>query len=420
MKQKILARTHLTALPKGEVELTIRDTEIAGFTLRIREQTSTYYYNGSANGKRFIMRIGDATTISVQEARDAVLDARRLARNGVNPVAAAAEQNRLDKLSTSTLADVEAHYDKHWKRGNLHTQKSAPSPSGIKSDRKDRQAALKFFEGVSLTQIDAKMVRNFIMHLVEQDNSSSWQNKAYGAARRLMDHAVTLNLADGNPFLMVKGPKGGADRTRFLSKREVQMIWEATLKVDHGMQNYGRLVRFLMAMPVRISIAQNLRWKDVDLEGRTITIPADAEGNKAKEPIVLPLNDIAIDVINEASEEWRPADRHVFLGRNGGRTSASGTTKSRLDDASGVTDWWHHDLRRTSVTLAAEAFEDFDEDAADLWLMHKRKGVKGTYQLAKRRSAMARVANQWNTVLAGITGQTNVEPTSNVTKLSRN
>jgi integrase len=69
---------------------------------------------------------------------------------------------------------------------------------------------------------------------------------------------------------------------------------------------------------------------------------------------------------------------------------------------SGVKDWPPHDLRRSVVTLLADAVPDLDTSAADLWLQHRPAGVAAIYQRSSRQAAMARVAEAWDGVLWSI------------------
>lgn len=67
-----------------------------------------------------------------------------------------------------------------------------------------------------------------------------------------------------------------------------------------------------------------------------------------------------------------------------------------------MTGWVVHDLRRTCQTLLGDAVEDLDVDAADLWLMHFRTGIKAVYQRSQRLSAQRAVAAAWDAVLTQI------------------
>lgn len=170
-------------------------------------------------------------------------------------------------------------------------------------------------------------------------------------------------------------------------------------------------MRFLIAMPVRLGIARGMDWSQVDLDAGTLSIDADAVGNKGGKALVLPLTDLACDILLELPAR----EGLVFVGSGGGAVAAGSSAKDMLDERSGVTDWRQHDLRRTAATLTAERFTEFDESAFDLWLMHSRGGVHGVYQKAQRSRAMAVVARQWDSRLREILG---IDAQSDVVKIA--
>ena len=60
---------------------------------------------------------------------------------------------------------------------------------------------------------------------------------------------------------------------------------------------FRRMMRFLIAQPVRVSIAQNLDWADLDIEERTMIVGSEAVGNKSRRALTLPLSSMAIEVL---------------------------------------------------------------------------------------------------------------------------
>jgi integrase len=105
----------------------------------------------------------------------------------------------------------------------------------------------------------------------------------------------------------------------------------------------------LLFTGLRRQEAATLRWDNVDLQGRTLTIPDP----KNHEPLTLPLSDFVhalltarqANVVNEAEE-------YVFSGRGAqGYLVEPRLHIERVIEASGVT-FSLHDLRRTFITIA--------------------------------------------------------------------
>lgn len=397
-KFRIGAASRKLKLKDGCSELIIRDKDITGFTLRIRKTSARYLMQARIAGTsvRRTITIGDANSMTADAARQKAMTLRNELRSGVDPVADAATakaEAQAQAAKAVTFEVLEAIYRAKWSAGNLLRQKKAPRPESVRSHVKDTRRALAYFGDLPVSDIDAAAVRAFLASLEAETISPSVRRKAFGALSVVLQHATTMEnpVLDFNPARLFDRPADSIARYRTLSPAELSAIWETAA----GLRRYGQIVRFLMAMPVRASIARHLDWSQVDLVKATIAVPPDALGNKAGIPVTLPLSGTAQEIL--AAQPSR--EGIVFVGAHGGPVALSSSQKNILDVRSGVTGWRLHDFRRTAISLAAEAHETFDEAAADLWLMHKRTGVSATYQTAARMAAMARIARQWDGVL---------------------
>jgi integrase len=116
----------------------------------------------------------------------------------------------------------------------------------------------------------------------------------------------------------------------------------------------------------RRSEAARMEWSEI-VSGDW-TLPAAR--NKTAQDLVRPLSKTALATVPPRNGRWvfgngaRPLT--VFVG-----------PKARLDEASGVTDWTLHDLRRTARSLMSRA--GVPSDHAERCLGHVIGGVRGTY-----------------------------------------
>ena len=118
---------------------------------------------------------------------------------------------------------------------------------------------------------------------------------------------------------------------------------------------------------LRRSEAASLRWDDVDLVGRTLTIL----DTKNREPLVLPLSDFLLEMLT-ARREASPTSPWVFPGPGkSGHLSEPKTAVRQVAESSGIS-FTPHDLRRTFLTMA----EGLDISAYALKRLanHKTKG----------------------------------------------
>lgn len=401
--QKITARTlKASKLEPGQRELMVRDSELKGFALRVYTGGASYVFNGRIAGKRKQVLIGDAHAMTAVEAREKAAELRVQFQQDIDPVAERKALRAAEARSAYTLEDAASSYFERYKAGKLTRQRGkAPRPASILSEQKDKGRMLDILGAeTTVAEIDTARINTFGLALGERF-AGTGQKRVFGVLRRVLDHAVKEGKLGANPARLVEAPLASVDRERFLTADELASVWKAA--GDLG--QFGQVVRFLLAMPVRASVARLLQHEWIDREARVLNLPASALGNKSGSAWQLPLTDAALELIGE------PGTGLVFRGRNGGPVSLSSTAKARLDKESGVTGWTLHDARRTVQTLLGDHVDDLDEGAADLWLAHKRSGIKAVYQRSKRLRAMRRVADQWDSLLASITAEkTNVIP----------
>ena len=123
-------------------------------------------------------------------------------------------------------------------------------------------------------------------------------------------------------------------------------------------------LRLLLFTGLRRSEAAGLRWEQVDLVGRTLTVPH----TKNREPHVLPLSDFLVDMLRDRQKEspW------VFPGSGkSGHYEDPKKAVKEVVELSGV-EFTPHDLRRTFVTIAESL--DIPAYALKRFMNHKANG----------------------------------------------
>jgi integrase len=168
---------------------------------------------------------------------------------------------------------------------------------------------------------------------------------AMGAAfrhlRAFLRWCIGRGYLEASPIERLPAPKREESRSRVLSPEELVAIWRAAPDTD-----YGRIIRLCI-----LSGQRRGQWaacRREYLQGEIITWPTTVM--KAAKAHALPL---------------APAVRALLPDRIGYLFPTAGgipfnnwaACKARLDQASGVTGWRHHDLRRTWATVAAEELE---------------------------------------------------------------
>ena len=175
-----------------------------------------------------------------------------------------------------------------------------------------------------------------------------------------------------------------------MSDAETAAIWLGAPDND-----YGRIIRLLMLTACRRDEIGGLRWSEIDLEARTITLPGTRTKNRQDH--VIPLSDL----LSRCFEgKLRRADRdHVFGLREGGFSGWS-KSKGTLDRTLKVKAWRLHDLRRTAATRMADlGAQPHVIEAVLNHISGHKAGVAGTYNRATYEKEKRDALNLWATHL---------------------
>lgn len=168
--------------------------------------------------------------------------------------------------------------------------------------------------------------------------------------------AITHNVQffiESNPVINVKKPlKKEQPTDRYLTESEVHTFWEA-LNKSHISQHRANVFKLMLALGCRVEALSDLRWTDIDLKDRLVTIrPARSKkGNYW----VIPINDIAYDVL---INNPRLNDEFLFPAKNGMeplRLDGYSKAITRLCKQFNIEPFTPKDLRTTFKTLSGKA-----------------------------------------------------------------
>jgi integrase len=197
-------------------------------------------------------------------------------------------------------------------------------------------------------------------------------DKTLGIIRKAMNWYASRSDDFRSPI--VKGMARGSNvaRDRILTDDELRAIWRAS----EG-STFGSYVRFLLLTAARRSEVAGMEWAEI-VSGDW-TLPATR--NKTNQDLVRPLS--------KAAQALLPAPNGKWVFGNGARPLAVFVRpKAALDEASGVTGWTLHDLRRTARSLMSRA--GVPTDHAERCLGHVIGGVRGVYDRHEYHAEKAR------------------------------
>jgi len=222
----------------------------------------------------------------------------------------------------------------------------------------------------------ASIGRGDIVRLLDRIDGAVMANRTLGILTRIMNWHATRSDTFRSPI--VRGmARAEQARSRVLTDDEIRAIWKATeplpLEGPSASSNrasarvFPSLVRFILLTATRRSEAGSAKRSEI--VGVEWTIPASRY--KTKHDHVVPLSRAAQATIPAGTSDW------LFTLNGVVPIGGYSLSKSVLDQASGVTGWTLHDLRRTARSLMSRA--SVPSDHAERCLGHVIGGVRGTY-----------------------------------------
>jgi len=330
----------------GEIQTDYFDLQVSGLALRVSEGRKSWTLHYTLSGKRRRLTFGAYPSLSLASARTRADEARTAVAAGHDPSLVAVE----------TLKDICELYLAR-EGGKLRTVKW-------------RKGVLDRHVYPTLgSRPLAEIRRSEIVRLldrIEEGSGATMATQTLAIIRKVMNWHATRSDDFLSPVVrgMARTHRSEQARERTLTDDELRKIWAA----NYGI--FGGLVRFLLLTTARRNEAAQMTWAEVD--GSDWTLPA--RRNKTGVDLVRPLSRQAQVVL-----EAMPKAGEFVWSTNDGGTAIGGFSqlKRKFDDASGVSGWRLHDLRRTARSLMSRA--GVPSDHAERCLGHVIGGVRGTY-----------------------------------------
>ncbi len=345
-----LSKSLIAAInPKGQEEVVVWDSGLAGFGLRAKGSGSktfvVQYRNRSGRSRR--LSIGALSKLTLDEARK---EAKRLlgqAATNHDP----AEERRLLRKS-ETMKQLGEVYLKDHCAGRC------------------KPTTMAAHEWLLKKYINPKLGHRKLLDLRPADMAklhSDLQATPYNANRVLGMLRAMLNCAErwemiprgSNPAAVIK-PYSERKRERYLSEDELKALLDALdmaeadgAEAENAIGRYeAAAIRLLIFTGCRVSEIITLKWADVDLAKARITLKqhkTDQYGDK-----IIPLNKPALEIIKTLPRS--DANPYVIVGRMEGEHLINIQKPwRRVRNAAGLEDVRLHDLRHSFASFAVGA-----------------------------------------------------------------
>jgi integrase len=283
--------------------------------------------------------IGRTSEVTLQSARQQTIALKAQLASGVNPKATA-EKPKAEELTFAKF--FEDHYYPH-------------VVSRKRSHKRDKELAVRVNKAIGdkkLTEITRLMLSNFHTSLLNEEKLAPATCDLH---IRFVKHALTLavewsmlekNVASRFPMFNVDNRSND-----FLSdaqlQRFVQVVQASKNKV------IANLILFMLSSGMRMTEAMSIKWADLNVENRTICIPA--QNAKSRRLKSIPMADLAAEAIQSQLATRGDSDFVWVNPKTGNRYVNINKPFDVLRKKAGVPTFKIHGLRRTFATTLANA-----------------------------------------------------------------
>ncbi|EFH3254207.1 tyrosine-type recombinase/integrase [Escherichia coli] len=353
--------------------------------------TVSFRYDYRINGRRETLVIGQygRDGISLAEAREELIAAKKLLKAGQSP--AAAKRDGIKKIRGAETFAV--HTDSYMKHVIL-----AESTRAMKLAVIDRDI-LPVLGNKMMAEITTSMVRDLCDRIVERGGRAT-AVQAREIISSVYRHANDRGHGLFNPAADIK-PSSIAifkPRERTLTPEEIGLFFR-TLDAIGAMGTMKMALKLVLITMVRKGEFTNATWDEIDFKKWTWTIPSDRmKGNRAH-VIYLPkqAQDILVGLqMCAGGSEYLVPGRYNFrkpLSNAALNSLIDRTVKIINEDGEHIQGFTVHDMRRTASTLLHEA--GYPSDWIEKALAHEQKGVRAVYNKAEYARQRAYMLQQW-------------------------
>lgn len=393
---------------------------VIGLCLRIRGDSRRYVlrYISPETGRRTSMTIGDASVVSLAEARKLGAEAKIKLTQGIDP--GQEKRNNIEKARSTPKAVTFAYAAEKWRE-------AVEEHAGVytKTPRK------KDFRNVLATHIIPKIGNIRLKDLKPKDvfecvkphwtTTSGTRHSVMQAISKIWKWAVAMEYVSGDNPANYNGPLGVLLKTlgppKTCKNRGALLpeeVPEFVMELYHLNRLSAKALLFAILTANRLTPVTMAKWEDIDLQKKVWYVPEEDMKVKGRGRFKVYLSDQAISIIQSIPKNGK----NVFSSRYGGATRTSivnnirDINNQRLEI--GLPRWIDirqqelygeeivitpHGVARASFktwTRTKENLKKFHQDAVELCLAHDIDDkYDGAYDRADLEEERRRVMAAW-------------------------
>lgn len=321
------------------------DGTTKGLALRVSEgaKSWTYHYTSPKDGKRARLTLGTYPATTLAKARTKALEAKGHVEEGKDPRDVFAGQ---DGAAMTVAGLVDSYLNKHVKPNRR---------TATEMERRFRKNVIPVIGAVKVAEMHRRDVNRVLDPIIAR-GAAIEARLVFQDVRAMLRWAVKRGDLDHNPIDGMSKPGAERPRERVLSDEEIRTLWHGLPKSLRLSKACQRIIKLCLVSAQRVGEVAGMRRDELDLEARTWALPGARTKNG--HPHLVPLSELAIDIIDEALADAGDHSPYVFpCGEASLSPAAVAKTIGRAQRPDekrplgrfGIAHWTAHDLRRTAL-----------------------------------------------------------------------
>lgn len=279
--------------PPSKPRIEYCDKELPGLYVLVSSRSdirSFFLRWKDSNGKTCHTRIARTTEIDLKEARERAKKLKAKITLGMDPKA-----TEKTKRTAITLDKAVQDYVWPYLRPRLRTAQKYEDMYNLRISR--------LYGSTPITDIRKEHMLSLHTALVRDEGlSPSTANRYLAMLRRCFSHMVELDLLGSNPASRI--PMYPEPRVEhYLQDSDLQKLLFVLKNGTKRNFMVRMLALFLLSTGARLNEALRAKWKDIDRDNRLWRIPAS--NSKSKKVRSVPLNDSAVEVLDQLGTEGK-------------------------------------------------------------------------------------------------------------------
>jgi site-specific recombinase XerD len=276
------------------------DKDLPGLFIEVRASSQgqgTFYYRyKDIYGKTCTKKVGRSTEIDLAVARTKAKALRAEIALGANP--------RAEEMAEKSVLTFDNFFYQHY----LPYVK----PRKRSWDRDEELYRLRIkaaFGSKRLNQASRLQIQTFHSSLLDEGLAPATANHHAKLMRHMLNLAVEWDMLDKNPVSRIRMFDEDNKEERYMNDAQLGNLMEV-LNTDAS-KSVCLITTFLLATGCRLNEALSATWPQVDKDKRVFRVAAKNSKSKRMRPV--PLNDTAIEVLNQLTTEG--IYEHLFINR---------------------------------------------------------------------------------------------------------